>query len=937
MKKTVFTLLIFMVCTIQALAYEYFTIYFSDGTKSEAFYATDVDSICYSKLSLDGIAFDEWQVQEIYTVDSVYRYPLAQIDSLSFKDVDVNRVAETLDRTSSTVVPLFSQSKSISELSQSLPTIRNIEGVVDAWIDGNALSIDISDYGTITFLIPPVVASNYNKDFLFPIRRSMKSTTQNHTNIKNVCIYNHMDKDEDEGFNDSRWVTENLRELYNDLGVSCEVKTHLLPDFFVNKMFDYDHLFIITHGFYDGKTGTHWLVTDEEILCIENEQWFSHIDEFREFLNKNAIYSSNKLKILPHSETRNGKRCVVFYVAVSEHLISMSKNKFKNPNTIVFNAACQSMKGEDGNKNKLANAFIDKGASCYIGYTDNNTIGRMGGFEFFQGLLNGSCIESSYKLIETLFKEEDLYEYKSISTGQASLFRTEQDEYLYELENEYHPLMEIIRNNPQFRNLSVMTYGGGWNMDGTIYYIRGSMRKIDSDAIQAFSDYTLRPLKDKYKYGIQWSTNPDMSEPDTATVKGQYDSSTLTMNWEKTLDTSTLSPNTTYYYRAYMNDGYSDCYGEIKQFSVNDNDDEDSSSYKAYFILNDGTATFYYDDKFEERGDEVFSVENYLDPYWHHYYYDDIYKIVFDISFSKYEPTNINIKYFFYRCSKLKEIVNIRFLNTSNATSMYEMFAGCESLTTLDLSSFDTSKVVDMSYMFFNCYSLKTINFGNFNTSNVKRMHYMFECCKSLTSLDLSSFNTKNVYNMSCMFGSCHSLTDIVLSSFNTENVIDMSSMFNDCRSLKSIDVSGFNTSAVTNMQGMFAYCSSLISLNLSNFHTGQVRKMDSMFANCSSLISVDLSSFEIYNPSDDLGVDLRWMFKDCLSLKTIYAGNWNHHGENMFKNCNNLEGGQGTKLGYNIYGYDSQGNPLGYWCEDSFKAAHIDGGKDNPGLFTAK
>lgn len=85
-----------MVCTIQAMAYEYFTIYFSDGTKSEAFYATDVDSICYSKLSLDGIAFDEWQVQEIYTCDSVYRYPLAQIDSLSFKDVDENKVAEDI-------------------------------------------------------------------------------------------------------------------------------------------------------------------------------------------------------------------------------------------------------------------------------------------------------------------------------------------------------------------------------------------------------------------------------------------------------------------------------------------------------------------------------------------------------------------------------------------------------------------------------------------------------------------------------------------------------------------------------------------------------------------------------------------------------------------------------------------------------------------------
>ena len=97
MKKSVFTLLALLACAIYPVkAYEYFTIYFSDGTKSEAFYATDVDSICYSKISLDSIAYDEWQVQEIYTCDSVYRYPIAQIDSLSFKDVDINKVAKDI-------------------------------------------------------------------------------------------------------------------------------------------------------------------------------------------------------------------------------------------------------------------------------------------------------------------------------------------------------------------------------------------------------------------------------------------------------------------------------------------------------------------------------------------------------------------------------------------------------------------------------------------------------------------------------------------------------------------------------------------------------------------------------------------------------------------------------------------------------------------------
>ena len=46
-----------------------------------------------------------------------------------------------------------------------------------------------------------------------------------------------------------------------------------------------------------------------------------------------------------------------------------------------------------------------------------------------------------------------------------------------------------------------------------------------------------------------------------------------------------------------------------------------------------------------------------------------------------------------------------------------------------------------------------------------------------------------------------------------------------------------------------------------------------------------------------------------------------------------------------NIYGYDEFGNPLYYevktgnsWSSvDDSIYAHIDGGKDNPGLFTAK
>ena len=61
----------------------------------------------------------------------------------------------------------------------------------------------------------------------------------------------------------------------------------------------------------------------------------------------------------------------------------------------------------------------------------------------------------------------------------------------------------------------------------------------------------------------------------------------------------------------------------------------------------------------------------------------------------------------------------------------------------------------------------------------------MFSYCESLESIDLSSFNTNNVTNMSYMFSGCKSLESIDLSLFNTNNVTNMSHMFSHCESLK--------------------------------------------------------------------------------------------------------------------------------------------------------
>ena len=84
---------------------------------------------------------------------------------------------------------------------------------------------------------------------------------------------------------------------------------------------------------------------------------------------------------------------------------------------------------------------------------------------------------------------------------------------------------------------------------------------------------------------------------------------------------------------------------------------------------------------------------------------------------------------------------------------MSEMFRGCSSLKSLDLSRFNTSNVVSMGGA-IDSYQIDTRG--------------MFSGCSSLTELDLGSFVTSNVEAMGGMFSGCNSLKDLNISSFET-------------------------------------------------------------------------------------------------------------------------------------------------------------------------
>lgn len=410
-----------------------------------------------------------------------------------------------------------------------------------------------------------------------------------------------------------------------------------------------------------------------------------------------------------------------------------------------------------------------------------------------------------------------------------------------------------------------------------------------------------------------------------------YDASSKDENGVFSVEFKSLKWYTTYKYFAYVIVDGETYYGEEKEFMTEG---------ETYYVWNDEnkTITYYCDGSRRSRGGVSMSNAE--------YHIDDRYavptaseKVIFDSTFSKHYPSRFSFK----DCEKLQSITNLKYLNTDNFTSMSNMFFGCSSLSILDVRNFKTSNVKYMGNMFSGCCSLTILDVSNFDTSNVTDMDGMFCNCNSLEKLDLSNFDTSNVKKLRRMFMGCSSLKSLDISNFNTSNVTSFGSnydsygLFSGCSSLTSLDLSSFNTSNATSMDCMFSGCSSLTSLDLCGFNTSNVNSMCRMFMGCSSLTILDLSSFNIKDiPST------KSMFSDCTSLITIYAGNW--YGDiwstgfdNMFKGCVNLVGGKGTKLGQNFYGYDENGNPLYYVCQSSGRAAHIDGGKDWPGLFTAK
>lgn len=114
--------------------------------------------------------------------------------------------------------------------------------------------------------------------------------------------------------------------------------------------------------------------------------------------------------------------------------------------------------------------------------------------------------------------------------------------------------------------------------------------------------------------------------------------------------------------------------------------------------------------------------------------------------------------------SSSSRYTSIILYNTSNFTSMLQMFLGCFKLTTINMSNCDTSKVTTMSNMFRDCDELTSVDMSNCDISNVTDLgNYIFFYCSALVD-----FKAPKNISVSTSFSDCTNLThDSLMSIIN--------------------------------------------------------------------------------------------------------------------------------------------------------------------------
>lgn len=448
------------------------------------------------------------------------------------------------------------------EAEENLDEIRRLEAVDEVWTDEQTVFVKIHDFGTIPYVFPlkELVVSNANYDNIRQMVQSRASEYERNPylnlDLKKICIVNQTYSDEKRI--SERNIVNLTKILLNRAGFDdVTVNNNPSVNFFRNDIFDYDIVFVITHGSYID--GHHWLFTSEE----QSSDSFDFLDKIRNWWYD---YSKDEISVGCVKETHNGKEKWMYFTKVSEVFVAHSSKKFSQfGNAIIINTACKSLMGENGIDYSLADAFIEKGLGCYLGYDKSDNAGALAGLNFLGRLISGMSIKQAYLDLPQILVKNDMQE-----TDDNGKIIKEWTAYLQCYSSGFDQFSCI--NHPQLIAFANDNSGSidDKSLKATQFLYDPTKGGSALDLI--YYDYYYEVDSSPYRYGFYLSKTKDikdahkLNELEIGESGCQYDGDFV--SFEAPLKNEDLEPETTYYYWAYFYDGFNYCLSERGEFTT---------------------------------------------------------------------------------------------------------------------------------------------------------------------------------------------------------------------------------------------------------------------------------------------------------------------------------------------------------------------------------
>ena len=486
-------------------------------------------------------------------------------------DPEIRVICEHVAKAANQICDIYNVCESIEELAEHEEDIRGIRYVEDVRFSNTTMFVDIKDYGTIMYsFFPQMELEDYESE-IREVRRfaATRADESSHPllGLETAVVVNQLKRSEDAGL--ERDVVEATQDVLTSCGIVCTPDIDPSMFFFKSKMFEFDIVFLITHGVWDEDLNIHWLLTSDKPSAEEEQK-----------LNASEVYKymghpRDEVRIHYAPEKHNNVKKNVCYLSVSEKYIESSQHEFKKKGkTIFFNVACQSLMGgnnnlKDNNEHNpsLVKILQKKGLGAYLGYDESNGVGAYAGLLFFGKLASGMSVEYAYYTIPDAFMHDSDYNYL------WSLFPIKYTADLlcyYDKNSGFNqtritgPFLIGINDNHDYFKPTVQL-----SASSPLY--TELLEKYTSE-LEMYYKYNFK--YDDFRYGFEYATKEDFSDAiKTTGMVVDTKGCTLSDNkvtFTQTLTSSQLTPSTTYHFRAYFYDGYDYYYSSSDSFTTKD-------------------------------------------------------------------------------------------------------------------------------------------------------------------------------------------------------------------------------------------------------------------------------------------------------------------------------------------------------------------------------